>query len=88
MAQAIVTKYIPPTNTRCSRIKASAWVGSVTISWDYSLDVEENHLAAAKALADKYSWRGNFVGGGSPDEKGYCFVQEQDYYKFTVFGRE
>ena len=51
--QAIVTKYLGPTNNRCARVKATAQAGSVTISWDCALDVDANHDAAAIALAVK-----------------------------------
>jgi len=54
--QAITTKYICPTNTKCSRIKATAEGGSVTISWDYGLSQQGNHRAAAKALCAKLGW--------------------------------
>ena len=51
MAQAIVTKYIGAGNTRGSRVKATAWAGSVTIPYDTRLSSAEAHAEAAKALA-------------------------------------
>ena len=72
--QAIVTKYIGPSNVRGSRIKASAAAGSVTLHYDSSLNTEDNHAKAAKALADKYEWSGAWYQGGMPDDSGYCFV--------------
>jgi len=64
----IRTKYLGPTNTKGSRIKASVldngtFALSSTVSWDYSVDTEENHVNAALALlakvnqafADKYT---------------------------------
>lgn len=65
--QAIATKYIGPTNFRGSRVKASAEAGSVTVSWDHALSIEENHRAAAMALVAKYGWAGNWAGGVLPD---------------------
>ena len=53
--QAITTKYLPCTNVRGAHIKATAQAGSVTLSWDHSLDAGDNHKAAAMALVDKYS---------------------------------
>jgi hypothetical protein len=45
--QAIVTKYIGPTNTRGSRIKARAAAGSITLSRDDSLGIESHkHIKA------------------------------------------
>jgi hypothetical protein len=72
--QAIVTKFISPTNTKGSRIKATAAAGSVTVNWDYSLNVAMNHHKAAKALATKMEWSTQLYGGGMPDNSGYCWV--------------
>lgn len=55
MQQAITTKYIGPTNTRGSRIKASCERGSITVAWDYSLNPEENHAVAKKMLVSKFA---------------------------------
>ena len=72
--QAITTRYIGPTNTRGSRIKAYAAAGSVTLHRDDSLGIEANHAKAAKALADKFGWKGAYHIGGMPDDSGYVFV--------------
>ncbi len=72
--QAIVTKYIGPSNTKGSRIKARAAAGSLTVHLDSALNIENNHAKAAEALANKYKWRGNWFMGGMPDDTGYCFV--------------
>lgn len=50
--QAIVTKYLPPTNKRGARIKATCARGSLTLSWIHELDNEGNHIVAATALRD------------------------------------
>lgn len=74
ISQAIVTKYIGPSDTRGSRVKAQAFAGSITLHWDDALNSEANHARAAKALADKFSWKGTYHQGGSPGDSGYCFV--------------
>lgn len=74
MRQAIVTKYLGPTNHKGARVKASAQAGSVTIPWDHALDVEANHTAAARYYLDKHNWSDEIVGGAMPDDTGYCFV--------------
>lgn len=51
--QAIQTKFLGPTNTLGSRVKATCWLTSVTVSWDHSANVEENHNAAIEALLSK-----------------------------------
>lgn len=70
--QAITTKYYGPTNTKGSRVKASAEAGSVWVSWDHSLNVDQNHDAACKALLEKLGWSGEWKGGGV--STGYVYV--------------
>ena len=72
--QAITTKFIGPTNCRGSRVKATCQAGSVTIGWDDALDINENHDAAARALAEKFGWEGDWVGGGHPIGHGNVYV--------------
>lgn len=74
ITQAIETKYLPATNTRGSRIKATAWVGSITVPYDYGLNADDNHKAAADALIAKYQWQGTFAQGGNAKGDGYYFV--------------
>ena len=50
----ITTKYLPTTNTKCERIKATCQRGSVTVSWDYSLNQFGNHAAAVTKLTDQF----------------------------------
>ncbi len=72
--QAIETKYLRATNVRGTRIKASAWGGSVTIGYDYALDAQDAHRAAADALIAKLGWTGTFAQGGNVKGDGYYFV--------------
>lgn len=73
MRQAIQTRFLGPTNTKPARIKATADAGSVTVSWDHSKGIEDNHRAAALTLADKFAWSRNLVGGSLPGS-GYAFI--------------
>lgn len=54
--QAIITKYFGPGNVRGSRIKATAAAGSVTMSYDYCLNPDDNHRKAAELLCVKMGW--------------------------------
>jgi hypothetical protein len=72
--QAIVTKYLPPSNTRGSRIRATADAGSVTILFPADIDGQAAHRVAAQALADKLGWGRKYLGGSLPDNTGYVFV--------------
>lgn len=76
--QAIVTKYLGPTNSRGARVKAICDAGSLTIPWDHALNSEANHKKVATALAWKYGWldHSQLVGGGMPSSLpyAYCFV--------------
>ena len=79
MRQAITTKYLGPTNSRGSRVKATCQAGSVTVSWDHALSSEQNHTAAAEALASKLGWIGDdsdwrLVGGGLPSGGGNVYL--------------
>lgn len=69
---AITTKYHGPTNTRGSRISATANGHRVTIPYDYSLNTEALHAAAAVALCRKMQWRGELIAGGTAS--GYVFT--------------
>lgn len=75
MRQAIVTKFLGPTNTRGSRVKATAQAGSITLELDYARSREDNHRMAARVLANKLDWSGVWDGGWLPDGQG-VFVQE------------
>lgn len=82
--QAIITKYLPATNSRGSRIKATCQAGSVTISYPYDLTGMCCHAAAAKALVEKLGWGhahyGDLMGGGLPSGN-YVFVFNNDSSK-------
>ena len=88
--KAILTKCIPCTNTKPTRIKAYTEGGnSLTLS---SSGCEENqrtqgeaHLYAAEQLALKMGWPGLLIGGGTPD--GYCFVFADSYIRSHEKGR-
>lgn len=65
--QAIVTNYHGPTNARGSRVTATAQAGRLTIPWDHSKNRDDNHRAAALALARRLHWRGTWATGTLPD---------------------
>ena len=65
--QAIQTKYLPCTNSKGSRIKATCAAGSVTVSWNYSSDTKLNHVTAALTLCNKLEWSGDLVTGQLKD---------------------
>ena len=73
--QAIITKYLCPTNHRGARIKASCQAGSITVPFEYCADP---HKFACDALRAKLGWgvdtHGEMVSGGLPDGRGDCFV--------------
>ena len=54
----IKTKFLGPTNYRCSRVSAtykrdSELTYRVTIDWSHGCNTEQNHQRAAQALLDK-----------------------------------
>ena len=75
MADVILTKYLGPTNTKGSRIKVSLGRSSevsLTVSWNYDLDVKENHHSAAVAFCEKYNRNSNLVGGEM--KRGFAWI--------------
>jgi hypothetical protein len=54
--QAIKTKYLPATNFKGSRIKASCEAGSITIPYPYELSGDKVHIFAATELCNKLGW--------------------------------
>lgn len=77
MRQSISTKYLGATNYRGSRVKARSSSGlSLTVSWDDALGSDENHTAAARALAAKLGWSGRWVAGGASDGRGNVYVND------------
>ncbi len=79
--ETIHTKYYGPTNYNGARIKAQTSGGEIKIwfSYDYSLNVHDNHCAAAKQLKEKMDWQGEMVGGDTKD--GLVFVFADDFYR-------
>lgn len=53
--QAITTKFIPATNTKGSRIKATCSRGLLTIIYPLELSTEEAHILAAQKLCEKFA---------------------------------
>ena len=81
--QSILTKCIPASNTRGTRIKAvqSGWnekrdCMSVTIPYPHELNPEQAHAHAADLLAKKLGWNGRYVCAslGAWSDYAYCFA--------------
>ena len=75
--QAIVIKFLCPTNVKGSRYKAIAEAGSVTLSTDFALNGEGNAARAALALCDKFGWPGDLIVSSLPTG-GYVAVLQSD----------
>ena len=66
MKQAIIIKILSATNTKGTRIKASAKASSVTIPLDYSAGHEQRIRQAVDALLNKLEWNGEYIIGHLP----------------------
>jgi hypothetical protein len=64
--QAIVTRYLGPTNSRGSRIAARASAGRCFVEYEDGLSPDRNHRAAAMKLANKFGWYGIWHEGELP----------------------
>lgn len=51
--QSIVTKYLPPTNCKGSRYKATCAAAEITVSANHALGIDDNHEAARRELCRK-----------------------------------
>ena len=78
MRQAILVKFLGPTNTRDARWKARADAGSVTLPHATDVGPHENAERAARELAVTLSWLlpGDRLAGGTLPGPGmaFCFV--------------
>lgn len=75
--QAIVTKFLGPTDFRPSRIKASCAALSRIYPWEDGLDPWENHKWAAERLAKELGWMYKddiLIGGTLPKSSKYFAV--------------
>ena len=87
----IKTRYLGPTNYRNSRVVAThKWADGdtkrVVISWDHNLDAQDNHLAAAQALAAVMfdqsrapGFNGGKITGMGWDSDAYYFLALADW---------
>lgn len=73
----ITTIYLPATEVKGARIKAVAPVGHyLTIPYPYELSGEPAHAEAARKLAEKLGWGGEwFVASSATNQRGYVFVR-------------
>jgi hypothetical protein len=78
--KTISTKYFSATATKPSRVKATEYESqkSVTLSYDYGVNLNENHKAVATALLRKLGWEGRMIGGHTGT--GMVFVFDADLY--------
>ena len=77
---AIITKYINPTNTRGGRIKAISGSGhSITIPYPHHVSgTEACHAEAALALCKRMDWQfAPLIAGGL--KNGFAFVFDSKY---------
>lgn len=71
--QSIETHYVGPTNHRGSRIIAKTpGARRITHAWNYEINEDANHYAAAEALRAKLDWPSIKAGGSTA--KGYVFL--------------
>lgn len=81
VAFAIQTKYIDPSNTKGSRIKAFDGMRSVTVPYNHALSEYSAHKRAAWEFCKKYHLTGKYTGGAL--NKGYVFVKSDEWPRNT-----
>jgi len=72
--QAIVTKFLGPTNARPARIVATCDAKRIVVSKEYGRDENghDDHEAAAMKLANLLGWGGKWCKGGLPGRNSDC----------------
>ena len=85
--QSITTKYIPATDTKPERIKATTTTGvSTTVPFSYGEDAIDAHFRAVLKLNTELEWEGELVAGAV--KGGFCFVFKNSnkfkYFNLTV----
>jgi hypothetical protein len=84
--QTIITKYLNPTNHNGARIKATSSDGvSMTRSYEYGMNAQENHEEVAMALAERLELICDFAIGDMPT--GYVFVPVDHSHLLDVRNR-
>ena len=76
--QAIVTRYVNPTDHKPGRIVARCDAKRITVEWEDALDIAENHASAALVLFQSLGWHTQcdlVMGGTWRSHGGYLFVQ-------------
>jgi hypothetical protein len=73
---AILTKYLPATNFKGSRIKAytSNSGQSVTIGYPHDLNSDDAHKLAAQTLMRKMKWSNEIIGGGTNNGTAWVMI--------------
>lgn len=93
MTICIRTKFIGPTNSRGSRVKAATLdknpstgrPDSLTVDWNHSINAHENHRRAAMALAKRNGWGGFWAHGDALDGAVWVrVVDETNGFKLEV----
>ena len=82
--QAIITKFLPPTNARGARIKASCVARTLTAPYNHALSGQAAHREVAEELARRLEWDephyGKLLGGQLPSGD-YVFVFDNHWSK-------
>lgn len=74
--KAIMTKYHGATDTKGSRVSASDGDGNrVILSWDNSMNGDENHDNAALTLCARMGWHGPMIRGFHGNQYVYVFTE-------------
>lgn len=80
----IKTKYYTDEQGR-GRVVASCEAGTAVVKWAHDLSTSQNHAEAAKKLANKQGWPGQWAAGSeSGYEGGYTFVFVDALSSFVV----
>jgi hypothetical protein len=80
--KTIECKYIGPTNTKPSRIRATDGDNTLFLSIDGRWGFEDNCELAVDRFCRKLGWTGELIGGHTKDGMVFCFIDTT--YHVTV----
>ncbi len=87
--KAIIVKYLGPTDTKGSRLKAMAeGVKSIIRGLDYSINISDDMFNIAQELCKRNNWPSNLVAGQLPNgDYVFCFGGLTDAEQVKQEGR-
>lgn len=87
MRKAIITRILPATTYKGTRIKAKIIGKSITRSYDYSLNSSQNHVKVAHELARILEWKVGMLAGSVEETFDHVHIIFKDFKTWEEFDK-